>query len=304
MNFHKPLDLINHVCIAVTWDCNLKCKFCSIWKKKTHEFIDPDEFIEQFKKSGVDYPLFAVYGGEPTLHPKIVYFYEKLEESFPDVAKSIVTNGYGKAHKILKELSVVNKNLITCVSIDGTRDRHDAHRGVAGSYDYALNSMDICFDNFNRPARVSYTITPDNIKDIPHAVKIAKHYSSDLSMRVATDGNYFNGEIKIKWHKWDIDRLERELEKIYPTLLCSARFVYSIPEFLRTGEHLDCVAPYRSLDIMPNLDIKICHTREPICKLKDVKDYWYRDKRHIECINSSCFTKNCFIDSMYALTYS
>ena len=197
----NSLDLINHVCVAVTWNCNLKCKFCSIWKKRTNEFIDVDEFIAQFKQSGINYPLFAIYGGEPTLHPKLVYLYERLEQVYPDAVKSIVTNGYGKASKVLKELSIVNRNLITCVSIDGHDKLHDKHRGVFGSYDDAIKSMDVCFDNFKRPARISFTITPDNIKDIPHIVELAKYYSTDISMRTATDGNYFSGEVKIKWHK-------------------------------------------------------------------------------------------------------
>ena len=300
----NSLDLINHVCVAVTWDCNLKCKFCSIWKKHTHEFIDPDKFVEQFCASGINYPTFAIFGGEPTMHPRLPYLYERLQATFPNTVKSIVTNGYGKAAKVLKELSIVSKDIITCVSIDGKRQRHDNHRGVAGSYDDAINSMNVCFDNFSRPARVSFTITPDNICDIEFVAKLTTHYSSDLSMRVATDNSYFDGEIKIKWHKWDIDRLEKELDKIYPTLLCHPRFVYSIPQFLRTGEHLDCIAPYKSLAVYPNLDTAICHSRPPICQLKDVKDYWFKDKRHTECINGyTCFDKTCFIDSMYSVTY-
>lgn len=300
----NSLDLINHVCVSVTWNCNLRCKFCSIWKKHTNEFIDPDEFVSQFKQSGVNYPTFAIFGGEPTLHPRLVYLYERLQDNFPNAVKSIVTNGYGKASKVLKQLSQVSADIVTCISIDGQRDKHDNHRGVIGSYDDAINSMDVCFDNFNRPARISYTITPDNIKDIAHAVKLTKHYGSDLSMRVATDSNYFGGEVKSKWHSWDINRLEKELDKIYPTLLCHPRFVYSIPEFLRTGEHLDCIAPFKSLAVDPNLDTRICHSRPPICKLKDVKDNWFKNKKHTECINGyTCFDKTCFIDSMYSITY-
>jgi MoaA/NifB/PqqE/SkfB family radical SAM enzyme len=299
----NSLDLINHVCVSVTWDCNLKCKFCSIWKKRTHEFLDVDEFVAQFCESGIHYPTFAIFGGEPTLHPRLVYLYERLQATFPNTVKSIVTNGYGKAAKVLKEMSAVSRDIVTCISIDGKREKHDAHRGVAGSYDDAINSMNVCFDNFTRPARISYTITPDNICDIEHAVKLTQHYGSDISFRAATDNSYFNGEIKIKWYKWDINKLERELDKIMPTLMCHPRFVYSIPEYLRTGEHLDCIAPFKTAVIDPNLDTRICHSRDPICKLKDVKDYWYKDKRHTECINGSCFRNDCFIDGPYSVTY-
>lgn len=299
----NSLDLINHVCVAVTWDCNLKCKFCSIWKKRTHEFIDPDEFVKQLLESGINYPTIAMFGGEPTLHPKFVELYYKLQCAFPEVAKSVVSNGFGKAAQVFKEMSTVSPNLITCISIDGKRKKHDAHRGVVGSYDDAIKTMDVCFDNFTRPARISYTITPDNIDDISHAVELTKHYCTDISLRTATDGSYFDGEIKIRWSKWDINKLEKQLDKIYPSLMCHPKFVYSIPEYLRTGEHLDCIAPYKSVVVQPNLDTAICHSRPSICKLKDVKDYWYKDKRHLECINSSCFRNECFIDGMYSISY-
>lgn len=297
----NSLDLIKHVAVAVTWDCNLRCKFCSIWKKRTHEFIDPDELVNQLLVSGVTSPTIAIFGGEPTLHPNICELFGKLQSAFPNSAKSIVSNGF--LPKVFEELSWVSPNIITCISIDGKRNRHDAHRGVKGSYDRAIESMDICFDNFSRPARISYTITPDNIDDISHAKDLAIHYGTDLSFRTATDGSYFSGEVSPKWSKWDINKMERQLDKIHPTLMCHPKFVYSIPEYLRTGEHLDCIAPYKSLTVYPNLDTGICHSREPICKLKDVKDFWYKDRRHLECINGSCFKNECFIDGMYSLSY-
>ena len=299
----NSLDLINHVCVSLTWDCNLKCKFCSIWKKRTHEFIDPDEFVKQLLVSGIRYPTIAMFGGEPTLHPKICEFYAKVSAAFPTAPKSIVSNGFGKAPEVFKELSKVSIYLITCISIDGRREKHDEHRGVIGSYDSAIKSMDVCSDIFTRPARISFTITPDNIDHISHAAELTKHYGTDLSFRTATDGSYFSGEIKIKWNRRDINRLERELDKIHPDLMCHPKFVFSIPEYLRTGEHLDCIAPYKSVVVQPNLDTAICHSRDSICKLKDVKDYWYKDEKHLECINGSCFKNECFIDGMYSISY-
>ena len=299
----NSLDLINHICISLTWDCNLKCKFCSIWKKRTHEFLDPDEFVKQALASGLRYPTFMFFGGEPTVHPKIVELYRKLKPVFPNSAVSIVSNGFGKAAEVFEELAKVSDHLITCISIDGDRDKHDEHRGVKGSYDAAIHSMDVCKKLFKVSARVSYTITPDNIEYLSHAAELVKHYGSDLSLRTATDGNYFEGEEKIKWSKRDINRLEKKLDEIYPTPLCHSRFVYAIPDFPRTGEHMDCIAPNRSLTVYPNLDTAVCHSLPPICKLKDIKKYWYKDKRHLGCINSKCFTRTCFIDSMYSIAY-
>ncbi len=265
--------------------------------------MDTDEFIKQLLESGIRYSTISMFGGEPTLHPKILEFYSRIRAVFPVSLISIVSNGFGKAAKVFKELSLINPDLISCISIDGRRDKHDEHRGVKGSYDAAIRTMGVCASNLTKPARISFTITPDNIDHISHAVELAEFYKTDLALRTATDGSYFGGEVKISWTRRAVNRLEKELDKIDPRMLCNPGFVYAIPGYLRTGEHLDCIAPYKGVCVNPDLSTSICHSRKPICQLKDVKDYWYKDKRHLECINSSCFKNECFIDGPYSISY-
>ena len=103
--------------------------------------MDVGELEKQFKTSGLNPAEIAVFGGEPTLHPDFVDIYKTLDRLFPNACKSVVTNGYGKAVEKLEQLSKYNRNVITCVSIDGDRETHNFHRGRDDSYDYALQSL-------------------------------------------------------------------------------------------------------------------------------------------------------------------
>lgn len=295
--------MVKWVALSATWRCNLKCKYCSIWKSKDREYLDISELEKQFKASNIQPNEIAVFGGEPTLHPDLVGVYRVLDKLFPNACKSIVTNGFNKAKEKLLELSKYSKKIITCVSVDGDRETHNRHRGNDDSYDDALATLAICKRYFIRSPRISFTITPDNIKSIPRIVEIARVFDSDISMRTATCGSYFNGEIKINWNRKDIDRLESELAKVPKGMVCHPGFVYEITNYLRTGRHYQCIAPFKSIAVDPNLDIRICHSREPICQLKDIENYWYKDKRHKETFNGSCFKNECFIDGPYSLAY-
>ncbi len=264
--------------------------------------MDVNELEKQFKGSGLNPAEIAVFGGEPTLHPHFVDIYKTLDKLFPNACKSVVTNGYGKSAQKLEALSKYNPNVITCVSVDGDRETHNSHRGK-DSYDSALQTLAVCRKNFNRPPRISFTITPDNIDCMPRIVEICKIFGSDISMRTATCGNYFNGEVEIKWTGKDITRLQRAIASVPEPLVCHPSFVYTIPQFLRDGKHFQCIAPFKSIAVDPNYGTRICHSREPICQLKDVSAHWYKDSKHKETFNGSCFDKSCYIDSMYSLAY-
>ena len=122
------------VSIALTFHCNLKCRFCGIWKARRKEMTTEQvkKLIRDFSKNGMQLVIFT--GGEPLLRKDI--------GELVDYAKSlgvythIVTNG-----NLIKNRIEEIKNVDSIsVSIDGPKDINDLIRGK-GSFEKALEGI-------------------------------------------------------------------------------------------------------------------------------------------------------------------
>jgi len=90
-NYNNTLE----VTLVLTQKCNIKCWYC-YWneEKDIRETVDHDfnkivEFIKLHKK---DHLLFQFYGGEPTIHPKLIEYADILYEEFDSVEIFMHTN--------------------------------------------------------------------------------------------------------------------------------------------------------------------------------------------------------------------
>ena len=138
---------INHIHFQITRNCNLRCAFCGQWGKKGFfsdisgeemTFSDWENIVNQLesyrKKEGIS-PLVTVWGGEPLVSP----FFDKImlllkRKGFET---EVITNGV----LICNHLEV----LTNCadkiyVSVDGTKEIHDAIRGN-GVYDKVMDNL-------------------------------------------------------------------------------------------------------------------------------------------------------------------
>jgi len=150
----------------ITKRCNLKCVHCyagafdaqSPGEMKTHEIL---RVIDELAEFGAPVVLFS--GGEPLMHPDIVKLAGHAVQS--GIRTVISTNGTLITSEKAHELATVGLSYIG-VSLDGSREVHDAFRGVHGSFDRALEGL--------RNAReagiktgLRFTITKRNVTEIP-----------------------------------------------------------------------------------------------------------------------------------------
>jgi radical SAM protein with 4Fe4S-binding SPASM domain len=137
LGYVRPPSAVQWITSSV---CDLKCPHCySHAGKKGKGELSTSEakelIIDELVKLGR--PTFVIAGGEPLLRPDfeeiVAYSYEK------GVPWALHTHG-GRVAK-LRHVFEKYPPLMVAVSLDGTREFHDAFRGRAGSFDAALEAI-------------------------------------------------------------------------------------------------------------------------------------------------------------------
>lgn len=299
---NEPVN-IKMLSIATNWACDARCEICDIWKKDHKTMMKPS-----LLNSSLQSPFFnnvtcvGFFGGEPTLHPELPELMKIIKDRF-GIDASIVSNGYGKQiPQVLINLKNLDFNPLICVSIDGNKSIHDKRRGREGIYDNALRTLALANQLFAQKPRISFTVLPETVDQLPHIFELAKEHNTDISMRPGVSGSYFGGKANENWNELQIDKLENYISKMPDNLLANPLFVRDIPEFLRTGTtKKECKAAYVILVVDPDMKTRICHSLPPICDLVDVPNKWGKDEKWKAAKNGKCFKRECFIDGPYSV---
>lgn len=130
--------------IDITNACNLSCAHCyhaHHQNKGAINFDDWCQVIEQYKtmieKLHLD-PSIIICGGEPTISPLLLPILQRLNEHWPNVRISILTNGTRLTDSLLAQLNEFNVEFQ--ISLDGPdATRHDEIRG-AGNFEKAASA--------------------------------------------------------------------------------------------------------------------------------------------------------------------
>lgn len=172
----------------ITHRCNLACAHC--YQKDDTCCADHDTLIDTLDKYGRFlnkngyYGHIYLTGGEPLTHPS---FYELLREIRKrKMLLCILTNGTLIDSYAANRIAFSLPEFVQ-VSLDGTREIHDAIRG-RGSFDAALRGIDALTEQ-SVPVVVSFTAQKNNLQSFPELAKICeKHHVRKLWWdRVVTD---------------------------------------------------------------------------------------------------------------------
>lgn len=294
---------IKLVSIATTWQCNLRCGICSIWKEEPDRpFIDLDRLTAALNDPFYDAVEYVNwFGGEPTLWTRLPEAIAWAGRRFPDAhERAIVTNGW-QAVPVLERLLGADPELLVCISIDGFSRAHDRRRGVAGSYDEAMRCLRFIDRNFRKRPRISVTLMPGEAGALLEVARIADYYRAEVALRPAVRGSYFRGEADVTWKPSQVDELEAVLSSLPDRLKGNLAFTAAIPGFLRTGLRRACTCRRLTGVIEPDLTFRVCHSHPDALRIEDVPRRWAAltsDTR-----SADCFLPECFIDGPYALSY-
>lgn len=165
---------LQSVAIRVTMACNLRCKHCySVAGNKLNDelsFKEIKRVIDELKRLGVIRIFFT--GGEPFTRPDILDILEYTDKN--SFAIYISTNGTLIDSQTINRLKLLRHLRTFQVSIDGLRKTHDSIRRVKGTFDKAINTIEIAKRKLkNTKITIISTLMQENANEMDKLLKLA-----------------------------------------------------------------------------------------------------------------------------------
>ena len=150
----------------VTGRCNMRCVFCEWWKNDIPELPTKKALaaIDAVCRLGV--PFFDLSGGEPLLRKDLIVLAKRV--SSHGCLVSMNTNGTLLNESRVSEVANIFDTIV--VSLDGPKEVHDRIRGVARTYDKAVEAIRLLKAHGVRVA-VNSVATPWNIDILPQFIE-------------------------------------------------------------------------------------------------------------------------------------
>jgi len=176
-------NLPYYAILELTHRCQCKCATCYHWSDLDNYHPKKKDIlnrIDSLKRLGVS--MIEVSGGEPFLRDDLAEILNYI--SLSSVFFTVVTNGelMGRARDRL--LWGLTKAVSVIVSLDGAEDRHDTARRRSGLYKQIIEGAKYLSANGVK-INFIFTVTEENIIDLPKAIELAETVQGKISVRPA-----------------------------------------------------------------------------------------------------------------------
>ncbi len=265
--------------IAVTYRCNLKCKFCYAGCNCTRSPNGDDRELNtaaifrilDILRHEAKVPSVSFTGGEPTLRadlPDLVRHARAL-----GMRVNLITNGAARGPDTACTLIDAGLNSVQ-VSVEGTHaEVHDAVTGVPGSFDHALRTVD-AFREAGAYTHINTTLNQLNLEDALGIPALARRLGLErfsMNMMIPAGTGTLERELVIPYAEigyW-IDRIQKAARRegvefmwYSPTPLCLFNPI------ARGLGNKGCAACDGLLSVAPNGDVLPCSSfDEPVGNL-------------------------------------
>ena len=160
--------LLHYLFFELTLRCNENCVHCGSRCGEVHsEEIPAEVFIGVLDKVAVDFaghlPMLCLTGGEPLLRKEffdIVHHAKKLGFSW-----GITSNGTLITKEVARRLKEAGMATIS-VSLDGTKEYHDAFRRSEGSFERTVEGLSNLMEQGFQEVQVTTVVTPGNLAQL------------------------------------------------------------------------------------------------------------------------------------------
>lgn len=251
------------VLVNVTNICDARCVMCNIWKNResAHSWLKPEWIANVGPVSTVSFA-----GGEPFLHKEIVEIIRVVHEHNPHAKIVFSTNGF-RTDAIVDRVSHMlrfHKNLQVTISLDGIGETHDRIRGIPGAWQKVNATFDRLGEIGLRRRNFAFTITRENVAQLPAVFNHARAKGAGLSIAAAQSSRFLNVEIP----RLEADALRPHLEPIIlwhlkswnPVNWPRAFFQYGLLKYLETGRRpLACDALTNQFMVSQTGEVMSCH---------------------------------------------
>jgi MoaA/NifB/PqqE/SkfB family radical SAM enzyme len=277
-------DTLLKLDVALTYKCNLRCKYCGIWKIKTKKELLSVDYDKIF--ANLQVPILHLTGGEPFLRRDFCHIVVRSQQIKGLVLVDTSTNGF-LTNNIVAQCKEVCSNLNSRfevgVSIDGLPKIHDDMRGVKGSFRRAVKTYFKLVDLFSSYEKahvhINHYLSPRNTGTFREFLDLLwdKGVSSnDLSVDVFRQSHFF----KNKEERMDYDKVVENL-KFYCSsvngggyrIFLRKKFAKLLISFIKEQRRIPCSAGKSSLFVDPRGYVYPCSGwKEPLFNIRESVD--------------------------------
>lgn len=233
-----PLDLV----LAITYNCNSRCRMCNIWKSEPLPILA----LAEYEKLPASLKEINLTGGEPFLRPDLVQLIELLLKKNPRVRIIISSNGFATdlIRSKLQEILKIKPDIILSFSIDGIGELHDQIRGISGGFKKVMATISVAKELGVKDLRLAFTAGDYNISHLVKVYNLAKDLGAEFTMAAVHNAdNYFNiadnSITKLAEFKSEFTQIiKAELGSSQPKDWSRAFFVYALYQFLVSGKRI------------------------------------------------------------------
>jgi MoaA/NifB/PqqE/SkfB family radical SAM enzyme len=241
-----------HLIVQVSNRCNLTCGFCSFWERPAHPrdemtLADFERISAVMAEAGS--MIVSIEGGEPLLRPDIVGIVAAFARYHHPI---LFTNGWRVTAELARALWDAGLTEVG-VSIDyPDAERHDRHRGVAGTYERALAALAVLRDSAphgRRQVTVMTVLMDDNAADFEGLLQLSDSLGVNHQCTLIStfgDGRHDRAQ---QLAPGGVGARLLELKRRYPHFVTFSGYLGDVDRFLAGDAPTPCHAGERFLNI-------------------------------------------------------
>lgn len=248
-----------HCNLQVTYRCNFKCQICDFWKTEhdaAAELTLDDIRLIGRKLNELGTLIVSLAGGEPLIRSDLYEIIRILNAAnhFP----ILITNGWFVNESVARDIHCAGLQEIS-VSVDyRTPARHDAQRGCPGSWDRAIQALELLKrfrpDRRNRVHMIT-VLMDDNLDEIEGMIQLAR----ELGVTYMVNLYSWNRGTKAR-RTPDQKVTERllGLKRRHPDFITLTSYIENLDTAIAEGGIGGCQAGRLLMNIDPKGDVSRC----------------------------------------------
>ncbi len=170
--------------LVLSWRCNVRCKGCGAWKREPTGELTVDQWRQVFAKLHF-LDIIKIIGGEPFVYEDIDGLVLAIRDEINPHIVQLVTNGTRTDEVVRFVERHAWPNLHLRLSLDGLAEAHDTARGIDGTFDKVMETME-ALAAIRRSGRrkfqlaVNLTVTDASLDDVDPLVQLCERMGVDL----------------------------------------------------------------------------------------------------------------------------
>ncbi|MBN2055033.1 radical SAM protein [bacterium] len=165
-----------------TWDCNMRCRTCAVWRRDPSAQLDTSGMIEVIRRLPF-LDIVKIIGGEPFSRDDLTELVMAIQAYIKPYLLQIITNGV-LTDKILHLAETAgDRSLHLRVSLDGFRARHEESRGRGEVFDDVVNTLRELVRLRSRKGFVlgiNFNITDTSIDELERMIAFGRELGVDV----------------------------------------------------------------------------------------------------------------------------